>query len=186
MTNKTIIDGIDVNECKYKIQSTENFKTKPYCSILNKFCEEVSLVCDKNCQVFEDLKQLARAREEIEEIQKEFKIESLKDITTGKRTYRSLMLIDLKQECEELKSNNKILCDMWKTADRNNAKHVVQTDKYKQALDEILEIAKNDCENCCECTTEFDIKESCSIYEIQDIIKCAKDKNVLHKAKDGE
>lgn len=68
MTNKTIIDGIDVSECKYKIQSSENFKTKPYCSILDKFCEDISFVCDKNCQIFEDFKQLARAKEKIEEL----------------------------------------------------------------------------------------------------------------------
>lgn len=47
------------------------------------------------------------------------------------------------QECEELKSNNKILRNMWETANRNNAKHVVQTDKYKQALDEIERLSAN-------------------------------------------
>lgn len=151
-------------ECKYKIQSSENFNTQPYCSILNKFCEEVSFVCDKNCQIYEDLKQLAQAKEEIaflqntinhfaeklgiekpnyttqkdfaefmskvensermttkefellsqlkeelEEIKKEFQIEYLQDNTTGKRTYRSLTLLDVEQERDELKTKVKYL-----------------------------------------------------------------------------
>ena len=43
----------------------------------------------------------------------------------------------------------------------------------EDALDEIEKIIKNDCENCCECTTEFNLQESCSIHEIQNIINKA-------------
>lgn len=128
-------------ECKYKIQSSENFKTHPYCSILNKFCEDVSFVCDRNCQIYEDLKQYARAKEEIEKLRK------LQD-----------NLVAIKEDLQ---------------------KQLRKLDKHyqaqKQALAEIKQIAKNDCENCCECTTEFNLKDSCSIHEIQDIINKAKE-----------
>lgn len=56
---------------------------------------------------------------------------------------------------------------------RHYEKAVSLNHKYKPALDEIREIARNDCDNCAECTTEFNLKESCSIYEIIDIINNA-------------
>lgn len=45
-------------ECKYKFQDDEKFNSKPYCTLLNKLCEDISFACDKNCQVYEDYKQL--------------------------------------------------------------------------------------------------------------------------------
>lgn len=49
---------------------------------------------------------------------------------------------------------------------------------YKQALDEIEKIAINDCENCAECTTELNFKESCPIFEILDIISKTKEAKI--------
>lgn len=54
-------------------------------------------------------KQRARVKEELEEIKKEFQIEYLQDNTTGKRTYRSLTLLDVEQERDELKTKVKYL-----------------------------------------------------------------------------
>lgn len=75
---------------------------------------------------------------------------------------------NLKKENEELKAKINKYSKINEQDTRDFA-------KYKQALDEIAKIAINDCENCCECTTEFNLKESCSIYEIQNIINKAKD-----------
>lgn len=77
------------------------------------------------------------------------------------------------QECEELKviinkSTERFAKDYLETFEENK--------KLKQTLGEIRKIVKKDCENCCECTTEFNLKESCSIYEIQDIINKARGK----------
>lgn len=81
------------------------------------------------------------------------------------------------QECEELKreiafGNNGKLSDKIRAIVFKNLND--ENSKYKQALNEIEKIAKNDCNNCCECTTEFNLKDCCSIYEILDIINKVK------------
>lgn len=73
---------------------------------------------------------------------------------------------NLKKENEELKAKINKYSKINEQDTRDFA-------KYKQALDEIAKIAINDCENCCECTTELNLQESCSIYEIQNIINKA-------------
>ena len=45
-------------QCKYKCQNKEKFNGKPYCTCFNKLCEDIAFVCDENCQVYEDYKQL--------------------------------------------------------------------------------------------------------------------------------
>lgn len=130
MPNKTIIDGIDVSYCRYYRLDTEQYEH--VCKLTNKLCR-----CNNNCH----FKQLAR--------QKELSVKQSKELIRLRKE-----LEEKEQECEELKSNNKILCDMWKTADRNNAKHVVQTDNYKQALDEIESYVKSKCCTPCQSTTQ--------------------------------
>lgn len=112
-TNKTIIDGIDVIKCKYKIQSSENFKTKPYCSILNKFCEDISFVCDKNCQIFEDFKQLARAKEKIEEL-KQWK-EDAKNLFETQTNNADKIINRYKQALIEIEDYVRDNCDFDKS-----------------------------------------------------------------------
>lgn len=45
-------------KCKYKFQNPEKFDGKPYCMLFNELCKDLSFVCDKNCQVYEDNKLL--------------------------------------------------------------------------------------------------------------------------------
>lgn len=47
-------------------------------------------------------KKCGNYKQTLEEIKKEFQIEYLQDNTTGKRTYRSLTLLDVEQERDEL------------------------------------------------------------------------------------
>lgn len=47
---------------------------------------------------------------------------------------------------------------------------------YEYALDRIEQIVKNECENCCECTTEHNWRTCCENHEIQDIINNLKGK----------
>ncbi len=67
---------------------------------------------------------------------------------------------------------------MWETADHNNAKHVVQTDNYKQSLDEIEGLTDVFCKECSdyeECDWD---KEGCYysiIPKLKDIINKAKE-----------
>lgn len=51
-------------KCKYKFQDKEKFDGKPYCICFNELCEDLSFVCDHNCQIYEDYKQLARKTQE--------------------------------------------------------------------------------------------------------------------------
>ena len=56
--------------CKYKFQDKEKFDGKPYCICFNELCEDLFFVCDHNCQIYEDDKQLARKTQECEELKK--------------------------------------------------------------------------------------------------------------------
>lgn len=76
--------------CKYNFQNSEKFNGEPYCCLFNEKCKDLSFVCDKNCQVYEDYKQL----EELKVENLGFKIlhESDKDLLKRKE-----------QECEGLR-----------------------------------------------------------------------------------
>ena len=66
-------------ECKYKFQSIEKFAGKPYCTLHNETCEFINFVCDKNCQVYEDYKQLKRKEQECEELKQT--LEEIREIS---------------------------------------------------------------------------------------------------------
>ena len=152
MTNKTIIDGIDVSECEYfsDLQCSCNYEEWNGEIMSFKFCKENSNCYFKqNAKLMEENEKL---RTQNEMLLKNNAVQQWCDMYNkkDKECYDALLKLAKKeQECEELKSNNKILRNMWETADRNNAKHVVQTDNYKQALDEIEKycISKKDIEN---------------------------------------
>ena len=54
--------------CKYKFQDKEKFDGKPYCTCFNELCKNLSFVCDQNCIIYEDYKQLVRKTQECEEL----------------------------------------------------------------------------------------------------------------------
>lgn len=86
--------------------------------------------------VFDKIDNLQSKEHELEEIKKEFQVECLQDNITGKRTYRSLKVIKLKEELEEdFEETKEDLreCEF----DRNIAQ--LEANKYKQALDKIEE-----------------------------------------------
>lgn len=94
-TNKTTIDGI---ECKF-------YNNGICASPINKKEVKCKNIPSEWCY----FKQRLQLKEELEEIKKEFQIEYLQDNTTGKRTYRSLTLLDVEQERDELKTKVKYL-----------------------------------------------------------------------------
>lgn len=111
-----------------------------------------------------------QAKEQLEEIKKEFQVECLQDNITGKRTYRSLKVIKLKEELEEdFEETKEDLreCEF----DRNIAQ--LEANKYKQALDEIDELIKS--ESCVPCKElEENSCDECHASIILDIINKAK------------
>lgn len=54
--------------CKYKFKNKEKFNGKPYCLCHNELCEDLFYVCDHNCQIYEDYKQLISKTQECEEL----------------------------------------------------------------------------------------------------------------------
>lgn len=59
-----------MSECKYKFQDKEKFDGEKYCTLFNEKCSDIAFVCDKNCQVYEDYKQLQEAKQKNAEILK--------------------------------------------------------------------------------------------------------------------
>ena len=59
--------------CKYKFQDKEKFGGKPYCTCFCELCEDLAL-CDDNCQIYEDYKQLTSKIQECEELKEELQI----------------------------------------------------------------------------------------------------------------
>ena len=126
-------------------------------------------------EVFEDIEQTYSEHEELKNENGELKAENFAFEELVK-TQDNLI--------DDLQNKNDSIQKIADDLQRRNHDLTQMLETKEKILDEIKQIAKNDCENCCECTTEFNLKESCSIYEIQDIINGAKDKNVLHKEKE--
>lgn len=91
--------------CRYKFQNNEKFNGKEYCTLFNEVCSDVEFVCDKNCQVYEDYKQLKRLEQENKALN--FKINQLK----ANSLYNDLTGIELSAKVFELKQENKALKD---------------------------------------------------------------------------
>ena len=109
-------------KCKYKFQDKEKFDGKTYCTCFCELCED-SPLCDDNCQIYEDFKQLARKTQECEQKDKEINelhliidrlleasgydkhISSAEDFEDVYKDmdYKLGLIDELKQECEELK-----------------------------------------------------------------------------------
>ena len=123
MTDKQIM------QCKYKFQSIEKFAGKPYCTLFNETCEFINFACDKNCQVYEDYKQLKRKEQECEELKSTNKIYE-KGIARLKDEKNNL-----KKENNNLKETiDGLLNVQYKLA--NNCL------KYTKTLEEIREITE--------------------------------------------
>lgn len=111
----------EIIKCKYKFQNNEKFNGKVYCTLFNELCENIYFVCDTNCQVFEDYKQLKRLEQENEELKATIKelTQSLDDCNVQRtKLYKKL---DFEMQKREEFADKSI--------------------KYKFALEEIMEIA---------------------------------------------
>ena len=82
-------------KCNYKFQDKERFDGKPYCTCFDRWCEDLFFICDHNCQVYEDLKQLAsKTQLSIKQSKELIRLrQELKESTVKNK--------NLKQECEQ-------------------------------------------------------------------------------------
>lgn len=179
---------IDVSKCEYKNQNKENYNGKPYCTCLNKLCEDISFVCDKNCQVFEDLKQLARANEENEMLKSQItsqdcEIYNLKSQLQAKEQLsvkQSHELIRLRKELQENKQKNANLLqeneELKKQLDKylNQEEEEIRQLNNDNKLDDILESIKK-----ANVQLEKESKYKQALDEIENLIKNLGTKNIL-------
>ena len=88
-----------MNKCKYKFQDKDKFNGKEYCTLFNELCQDVNFVCDKNCQVYEDYKKLAKANKLLDYIATKC------TYAKGYRHLSSLMptIYDIAEEIKEYK-----------------------------------------------------------------------------------
>lgn len=54
-------------KCKYKVKTNGG---EDFCGVYSEPCADLSFVCDKNCQIFEDLKTLEQKKEAIKRFKK--------------------------------------------------------------------------------------------------------------------
>lgn len=188
--------------CKYKFQDKEKFSGKPYCACFSELCEDLSFVCDHNCQIFEDYKELVQKQKEVKDFRdaiKELNKENqnlfnrnlnLKgEIAVVKRGWKELSeLLDCAdkqlQEVIKTKCSN---CESVVIADnkkiyKSYAKSLDENHRYRKALEEIEEISvKNN-------ITEFDFGGCTDLLKI--IVNLAKDYgdilDIINKAKGEE
>lgn len=146
--------------CKYKYQDREKYKFqgKPYCSCFFELCEDLP-ICEDNCQIYEDYKQLKRKEQELQ--------------NNERIINRSIKKLDqLKAENEKLKEYLEI-SEITTLEDGDLVfeskfidEFVEENTKLKQALDEIEEVWQEDEDG------DYDFIK----YKILDIINKAKEK----------
>ena len=125
MTDKQVI--ID---CKYKFQNNEKFEGKPYCTLHNELCEDLSFACDDNCQVYEDYKQLKRKENELEEL----------------RQYHNKCCQEFEKEKKDLIAKYNQLSTNFYNGDYCNTEHCSLLNAKEQECEELKKIideAKN-------------------------------------------
>lgn len=57
-----------MGSCNYKFQDKDKFGGDPYCTFFNEKCNELDFICDENCQVYENEKELKKYKEIVNKI----------------------------------------------------------------------------------------------------------------------
>ena len=104
-------------KCKYKFQDKEKFDGKTYCTCFCELCEDLPL-CDDNCQIYEDFKQLTSKTQECEELKEEL------------ATYKKMLdNPEFRIALTDFKTGER---EVWRKLGR-------KADRYRKALEEIEE-----------------------------------------------
>lgn len=135
--------------CKYKFQDKERFNGEPYCTCFCELCKDLP-ICDDNCQIYEDDKQLARKTQELETICKAFDIEYGHNEEAGAIIGRCNKLIEKEKELEKYKQSldekNKFLQDLGISAsgEFKRIKFYIESlkNKYNEKVKECEELKK--------------------------------------------
>ena len=148
--------------CAYKFQDKEKFSGKPYCTCFNELCEDLSFVCDHNCQIYEDYKQLARKTQECEQLkEKNNNLRQMYESMAELCGIKDEAIIDKQADIEELKEENQKLqmqlcnecgerddynipCKMIRDLDYGLQKEIEKNECYHKALKEIEKVCLED------------------------------------------
>ena len=127
-------------ECQYKFQDKEKFDGKPYCTLFGELCEDVFAelgyeICEENCQVYEDYKNLIKSKLELE-TQYNAVIEQNRQLQTELNEIKND--IETRNFCVTCKKENE------------NDKLRVECEKYKNCIDDI----KDELETSSHCESE--------------------------------
>ena len=176
--------------CKYKFQDKEKFDGKPYCTCFNELCKNLSFVCDQNCIIYEDYKQLVRKTQECEELKKQLMQKSEVDMffNTPIEGWSNdpCRICPHKAENEELKKeiinkNEKIKELRLSVSDLTNRLCYLNAEKsfrivgLEQALDEIAAHYQKVIKNITNYDDSYDASISIkALHNISDIINKAK------------
>lgn len=174
-------------DCKYKIHKSELWEGKPHCSLFNELCEDLSFICDNNCQVYEDYKQLEQLKTEnlglkiLHESDKDL-LKSNEEKIKNLKSYNLQEVGQLKFAIGTLTAENlhlKELLDMRIEAicDSCMAGSMLPINCriYKQRLLNIKQIlTEGVCKNCSEDSANDCIPE-CDSHRILEIIKEVED-----------
>ena len=154
-------------ECKYKFQDKEKFDGKTYCTCFCELCEDLSL-CDDNCQIYEDDKQLSHKTQECEQIKEKY--EALK--LENQEGYE--IVAELKHEYEGLKKQLETSEEWRIKAESLNEKLELRNTCYHKALEEIEGYVRDN--------SDFDksdtLNSKTGAYDILDIINKAKGEGI--------
>lgn len=132
MTDKTIINGIDVSQCEFS--SLMGIFVICFCDDTRERYASYSDSCYENPNCY--FKQLARARGEIEKFKD--KVKYMKEYIKTVETARN----EIEQECEELKQWKKDAENLFETQTDNADKIINQ---YKQAITDIKYACEDEC-----------------------------------------
>ena len=174
--NEIIVDDVDVSECKYKFQNKEKYDGDDFCTLYLEKCKFLGEagICDDNCQVYEDYKQLKRLEQENEKLTKKLqKYENMR--TKGLEEFKDVggcwgcgLQLQLNQDIEDikkLKQNAQDTYDMYKALMKSFEISNSERSKYKQTLEEIKIIVNGGiCSNCAYQRMETDC--TCKSFKI--------------------
>ena len=166
--------------CKYKFQDKEKFSGKPYCTCFSELCEDLSFVCDHNCQIFEDYKQLIYKTQECEEIFCKTYQMWMYYIANGLNNASNL---NIQYLLEDLGKVTKMLAELCNIKDNTLNYYAGQalgeTNRYRKALEEIEKELKEDvyCES-----------QECGCDDFEECLNCVKTQilDIINKAKGEE
>lgn len=121
-------------QCQYKFQDKDKFNGMPYCTFFNQYCEDVSFICDENCEVFELHKKVAH-------------LENLLKMSERHNNDIVKQNQSLQSELRFVNDNNKKDDSYIVKLEESNMLLETENEKFKQALEKIREI-NIECKGC--------------------------------------